>query len=396
MIIKPKIRSNFFANAHPLGIEETLKTQFEEASMLAPFKGPTNVLIIGGSSGYGLASRITLALNGNANTVNVSIESEPKGNRTGSAGFWNNLYFKKFAKNTNKTHIDISADAFLSETKESVIKTLQETIGQIDLLVYSLAAPARVDETTGKTVRSSIKTIGDSVHGHTIDIAKKTIIPLTVEPAIAQEIEDTVFVMGGSDWKAWVDALDDAQMLSEGFKTISYTYIGGETTRPIYRGGTLGKAKEHLEHTAKIMNASLSQEYHGEALVASSKAVVTKASVFIPQMSIYASCVFDVMNEKGINETTVQHKHRLFYDMVYGKKRKTDAAGRIRIDHLEMREDVQEDTLSLMQTHKDDTLFTLDGTKQFLRETYTMNGFGYDTIDYEKPVDIEALLNKLD
>ena len=392
MIIKPKIRSNFFANAHPLGVKETLSKQFDEALASPNYNGPTNVLIIGGSSGYGLASRITLAINGGANTVNVSLESQPKNTRSGSAGFWNNHYFKQFAQKTHKAHLDVDGDAFLSSTKQTVIKKLKETIGQIDLLIYSLAAPARVDESTNKTVRSAIKTIGEDISGHTIDIAKKTIVPLHVEAATNKEIDDTVFVMGGSDWKAWVEALDEASLIAEGFKTIAYTYIGGDTTHKIYRGGTLGKAKADLEHTSKLLHASLSQEHHGEALVASSKAVVTKASVFIPQMPIYASCLFEVMQNQGLHETIVEHKHRLFHDMVYGKKRHVDASGRIRVDHLEMRADVQEETLALMEKHSDSSLFNLEGTKLFLQEAYTMNGFGHPNIDYNVAINIEQLL----
>lgn len=391
MIIKPKIRGNFFTNAHPYGCEAFVKNQIEEAKQLPSFDGPKNVLVIGGSSGYGLSSRIALAFAAGANTVNVSFESPPKGKRTGSAGWWNNIFFQRHAKATGNVHKDFIGDAFLRSIKVDVADYLKTKLGKIDLLVYSLAAPSRTNETTGERVQSSLKTVGEPVEGHTVDLANRRLTSVRVEPATKQEIEDTVYVMGGDDWHQWVEVLRKSDLLAEGFKTIAYTYIGGETTRPIYRDGSIGRAKVHLEQTARAMQDTLSRTLGGEALVSSSKAVATKASVFIPQMPVYGACLYDVMIRRGTHETILEHKHRLFYDMVYGDKRIKDEAGRIRLDHREMEPDVQDETLRLMRGADEKGLFTLPGMNAFIDELYALNGFGFEHIDYDKPVDFDAL-----
>ena len=391
MIIKPSIRSNVFTNAHPLGSELFVKKQIEEAQAQEGFEGPKNVLIIGGSSGYGLASRIALAFGAGANTVNVSFESAPKGKRTGTAGWWNNIFFQKHAKDTGNIHKDFVGDAFSDAMKAQVSEYIKNHLGTVDLIVYSLAAGGRPDPETGELVRSAIKTIGEPATGKTIDIAKRKVKDLTVEPASDDEIRDTVFVMGGSDWKNWVERSDSDGVLAQGIKTISYTYVGGETTKRIYRGGTLGKAKEDLEEKARLMNKKLKADYEGEALISSSKAVVTKASVFIPQMPVYVSCLFDTMVEHAVHETILEHKYRLFKDMVYGDERIVDDAARIRIDHKEMRPQIQDKTSEMMEGISEEALLELDGTKMFFNEFYEMNGFGFEEIDYDEPVDMEAL-----
>ncbi len=394
MIIKPKIRSNVFTNCHPLGQEQYVLKQIAEAKEKDTFGNPINVLIIGGSSGYGLATRIALAFGSNANTINVCFESEPKGKRTGTAGYWNNIFFQKHTRKLNQTHKDFIGDAFSKEMKQDVIQYIKETFGKLDLVVYSLASGARKDEKSGELVRSAIKTIGETAHGKTIDIAKKTVMPLSVEPASKPEIDDTVFVMGGSDWQTWLQELSDNNALNSGVKTISYTYIGGETTQKIYRHGTLGKAKEDLEKTADALNRFLKESYDGEALISSSKAVVTKASVFIPQMPIYVSCLFDVMSKQQTHESILAHKYRLFKDMVYGNQAIQDGQGRLRIDHLEMQDATQEKTKTLMETISDEAIFDLKGTQLMLKDFYQANGFAFETIDYEQPVDIESLIKE--
>jgi enoyl-[acyl-carrier protein] reductase/trans-2-enoyl-CoA reductase (NAD+) len=391
MIIKPSIRQNFFTNSHPLGCEQNIVNQIEETKQLGTFEGPKNVLIIGGSSGYGLASRIALAFGANANTINVSFESTPRGKRTGSAGYWNNIFFQKHTEKLDTIHKDFLGDAFSSETKSLVADYIKEQGIKIDLIVYSLASGVRKNEATGETVRSQIRPLDEAVTGKTIDISKNEITEITIQPGDDVAIEDTVFVMGGGDWQDWVNYLDNKALLGKGIKTIAYTYIGSETTKDIYRGGTLGKAKEDLELKAQEMNDLLSETYNGEALVSSSKGIVSKASVFIPSMPIYVSCLFEVMTKKGTHETTLAHKHRLFKDMIYGDKRILDDNNRIRLDHLEMEEDTQNEVSKLMETIKDDTIFELNGTKMFLDEFYQINGFNYDIIDYEEEVDLEAL-----
>ena len=349
MIIKPTIRTNIFTNSHPLGCKEFVSKQIKEAKDLGSFTGPKNVLIIGGSSGYGLSSRIALAFGANANTINVSFESGPKGKRTGSAGWWNNIYFQELAEETGNTHKDFVGDAFSKEMKQQVIEYVKETFGKIDLVIYSLAAGARKNHETGEVVRSHIKAIGEPAVGKTIDLGTYDVKELVVNGANEQEILDTVYVMGGSDWFDWIDILDKNELLENNCKTISYTYIGGPTTEKIYRGGTMGHAKEDLEDKAFKLNAILNEKYNGEALISSSKAVATKASVFIPQMTIYVSCLYDVMTRNNVHESILEHKFRLFKDMVYGSNRILDSKGRIRLDHLEMDEQIQQETISLMK-----------------------------------------------
>lgn len=389
MIITPSIRTNFFTNAHPEGCKIQLQQQIDEVKQLEPYDGPKNVLIIGGSSGYGLASRISLAFAANSNTVNVSYESAPRGRRTGSAGYWNNAFFQHYANETGNLHKDFIGDAFAYETKQEVMEYIKENLGSLDLIIYSLAAGARKNHETGETVRSNIKTLGTTTVGKTIDIATMEIQELTIEPGTAQETKDTVYVMGGSDWQDWVMFMKDNGLLNDGFKTIAYTYIGGPTTEAIYRGGTLGKAKEDLEAKAYQMNDVLQKEFNGEALVSSSKAVVSKASVFIPKMPIYVACLFDVMKENKVHETILEHKHRLFKDMVYGSKRITDDEGRIRLDHLEMEASIQKQTEDLMNSLDDEGILTLPGTKTFIEEFYRINGFHIDGVDYDKDIDID-------
>ncbi len=386
MIIKPSIRSNVFLNAHPEGCKAFVHNTIQNAKQLPSFEGSKNVLIIGGSSGYGFASRVALAIGAQANTINVSYESAPSNKRTGTAGYYNNIHFQQAMHGNGQTHIDIIMDAFSPETKALACELIKKEFGQVDLVIYSLASGARPDPVTQTLIRSALKPIGQSIEGETLDVATESIKSIFLEPATEEEIKNTVFVMGGSDWESWIQKLDEEKLLAPKAKTISYTYVGSNTMDKIYRSGTIGRAKDDLEATAIRLNQLL-KSYDGEALISSSKAVVTKASVFIPGITAYIGCLFDVMKEKGIHETIVEHKHRLFKDMVYGSKRLTDATGRIRIDHYEMQEDVQKETIDKFQ---ENDILTLQGTKEFLKEFYQMNGFSFDHIDYEQDLDIDA------
>ncbi|MFA5471917.1 MAG: enoyl-ACP reductase FabV [Acholeplasmataceae bacterium] len=393
MIIKPSIRSNFFTNAHPIGIKKVIKNYIDDVKNMEKFEGPKRVLIVGGSSGYGLASRISLAYGADAHTVNVSYENEPKGKKTGSAGYWNNIFFQEFAKETKNLHKDFNGDAFSMEMKQKVLDYIKKTFGQVDLIIYSLASGARMNQETNEIVRSHIKPLDKTAYGKTIDLQSMEVIDLNIDPATEQESKDTIFVMGGSDWEDWINFFDQNNALAEGFKTVAYTYIGGPNTDAIYRKGTLGKAKEDLESKAEIMTTWLKDKYQGEALISSSKAVVSKASVFIPQMPIYVSCLFDVMTAHKLHETTIAHKYRLFKDMIYGQKRIVDDKKRIRLDHLEMDQKVQEETNRLMSSFDNQDVFLLKGTKMFINEFYNINGFKVEGINYDEEVDIDELIN---
>jgi enoyl-[acyl-carrier protein] reductase/trans-2-enoyl-CoA reductase (NAD+) len=392
MLIKPSLRSNFFTNSHPMGIKKNMENLIAEVITYPKFDGPKNVLILGGSSGYGLASRISLAYGSNSNTINVSFERAAKSNQSGSAGYWNNVFFRYFTKDNSQLHMDFNGDAYSLEMKQQVLAYVKEHYGTIDLIIYSLASGRRNNPKTGNVVNSSIKPLGKSVVGKTLDIANMQVVELTLDPATEQETKDTVYVMGGSDWKDWIDFFDQHKALSKNFKTISYTYIGGKNTDEIYRSGTLGKAKEDLEQAAFQMNPMLKEKYQGEALISSSKSVVSKAGVFIPQMPIYVACLFDVMKAHNVHETTLEHKYRLFKDMVYGNKRILDEKGRLRLDHQEMQDDIQNETQKLMNSLDDQSILDLNGTKEFLKEFYQINGFNMDGVDYDKDVDLDQLI----
>ncbi len=396
MIIKPMIRSNVHIAAHPTGIEKSVAEMIDWVKTQGNFKTDAkNVLIVGGSSGYGFGSRCALAFGAGANTINVSFEAAPQGKRTGSAGWWNNVFFQQAAEAAGLEYKDFVGDAFSNDTKELVANYIKETCGKIDLLVYSLASGVRTNQNTGELVRSSLKPLGKSIEGKTIDIAKGSIIDLTVEAGTQQEIDDTVYVMGGDDWQLWVNFLAEKGLLSEKCKTIAYTYIGAESMSDIYRAGTIGKAKEDLEKTANELNNMLSTKFGGEALISVSKAVATKASVFIPGMPIYGCILFDEMIKKGTHETVVEHKYRLFKDMVYGSKRLVDEKGRIRLDSFEMQNDIQENTLKRMRILENDQieLLKLEGAKEFIGDFYKMNGFEIENVDYNADVDMEYYSN---
>ena len=391
MIIKPSIRGNIFTNSHPIGCQHYVEGLIKEAKTLPSFQGPKKVLIIGGSSGYGLSTRVTLAVNAKADTINVSFESRPKADRTGSAGWWNNIYFQKALAGTNNIHKDFVGDAFSQDMKQQVKDYIKKTFGKLDLIVYSLAAGARQNPATGELVRSSLKTIGEPASGKTIDIGDMQIKDITVTPATEQEIKDTVFVMGGSDWLDWVQQLVKENLLNEGAKAISYTYIGSKNNAKIYRDGTIGRAKDDLEAAGVQIDQLLKTKLKGEGLISVSKAVVSKASVFIPKIAFYVSTMFEVMKKHKVHESTLQHKHRLFKDMVYGQQRLVDEKNRIRIDHYEMQANIQTEIDAMARQYENDTIFQLAGTKQFIDEFHHIHGFKIPTVNYDADVNMDAL-----
>ena len=275
--------------------------------------------------------------------------------------------------------------------KQQVKDYIQKTFGKLDLIVYSLAAGARQHPGTGELVRSSLKTIGEPASGKTIDIGDMKIKDITVTPATEQEIKDTVFVMGGSDWLDWVQQLVKENLFNEGAKAISYTYIGSKNNAKIYRDGTIGRAKDDLEAAGVQINELLKTKLKGEGLISVSKAVVTKASVFIPKIAFYVSTMFDVMKKHHVHESTLQHKHRLFKDMVYGQHRLVDEKNRIRIDHYEMQPNIQTEIDDLSKQYDNENIFNLAGTKQFIDEFHHIHGFRIPTVNYDADVNMDAL-----
>jgi enoyl-[acyl-carrier protein] reductase/trans-2-enoyl-CoA reductase (NAD+) len=371
-----------------------VKRQIDYVKEQGPFPGPKKALIVGGSSGYGLASRIALAYGCQTETVNVSFEIPPKGpSKTGTAGWWNNVYFQQFAREAGLSCKDFVGDAFSQEMKDQVLTYLKENMGKIDLLIYSLASNRRTDPKDGITYSSVLKSVGEPVRGYTIDINHLSLKEEVMEAATDEEIRHTIKVMGGEDWQWWVEMLKEADLLEEGFKTIAYTYLGSEATYTIYGDGTIGQAKKHLEATARKMNDELAQSVHGEALISSSKAIVTKASIYIPIFPVYGAVLYKVMKEKGTHEGEIEQKYRLFKDMIYGPHRITDEKGRIRPDNLEMEPDVQAEVAALMKTVNNDNVREQTDIEGFVEDFLKINGFCFDTVDYEADVDLDELAN---
>jgi enoyl-[acyl-carrier protein] reductase / trans-2-enoyl-CoA reductase (NAD+) len=391
--IKPVLKGNIARAAHPIGCKASVKEQIEFVKENDRYNGPKKALVLGASSSYGLASRISLAFGSQADTIGVSFErgiTSPE--QTGTAGWWNNIFFKQEAERAGLLAKNFIGDAFSTEMKNKVIQYIKEEFGgKIDILVYSLASPKRIDPQTGAVYTSCIKSIGEEVRDYSINLEKQEIFEQVVEPATEQEIADTVKVMGGEDWELWVEALMEAGVLATGFKTVLYSYLGPDITRPFYSGGTLGQAKAHAAETSERMNEMLQETLNGESVICVSKAVTTKASAVIPILPVYASALYKVMLEKGLHETPIMHKHRFFRDMLYGEKREYDENGYLRPDSWELREDVQTEVKAIIDRVTPENFKELTAVDVFTKEFLQLNGFLIDGVNYDEELDLEAL-----
>ncbi len=388
MIIKPRIRGFICTTAHPKGCAANVDAQIATVKANGRIAdGAKNALILGASGGYGLASRIVAAFGCGAATIGVSFEKAPADSRTGTAGWYNNHAFAARAKAAGLYARNFDGDAFSDEMKANVIAAIKADLGQIDLLVYSLASPVRAHPKTGVLHRSVIKPLGNVHHIKTLNVDKGIVHEVDLEPATAEETAHTVAVMGGEDWEMWVDALRTAGVLAKGFRTVAYSYIGTELTWPIYWEGTLGKAKEDVDRAAAALRKRLSS-VPGDARVAALKAVVTQASTAIPVVPLYASLLLKVMKEQGVHEDCIDHIDRLFRAQLYGKKpAPLDDAGRIRLDDLELAASVQDEVnrrWPLAATENIATLGDLDG---FRADFLKIFGFGLPGVDYEEDLD---------
>jgi enoyl-[acyl-carrier protein] reductase/trans-2-enoyl-CoA reductase (NAD+) len=382
MVIKPRIRGFICTTAHPPGCAASVRSQIDYVRWRGEIDGPRNALIVGCSAGYGLASRIVAAFGAGTSTIGVSYEKAPSGNRTASAGWYNNRAFDAEARAAGLLSESIDADAFADATKEKVVERLRQSTGPIDLLVHSVAAPVRTDPATGQTYRSAIKPIGAPVRMKSLNVERAEVHDVELVPASDDEIHGTVKVMGGEDWERWVAALAAARLLAPGFRTLAYTYIGSELTWPIYWQATLGRAKEDLDRAAGAMRAA-----GHDARVAVLKAVVTQASTAIPVVPLYSSILFRVMKDWGLHEDCIAHIDRLFRMQVYGRgPLRLDEAGRIRVDDIELRGDVQAEVkrrFAAVDTANVRELADIDG---FRRDFLRVFGFEVPGIDYEADV----------
>ena len=387
MVIEPKVRGFICVTTHPTGCEANVKSQIDYVkSQPAVADGPKKVLVIGASTGYGLASRISAAFGSGAATLGVFFEKPGTEKRPGSAGWYNTAAFTKFATEAGLYARNVNADAFSDECREQVIKMIKEDLGQVDLVVYSLASPVRKVPSTGEVVRSCLKPIGKPYVSTAIDTNKDTIIEATVEPATDEEVQNTVTVMGGQDWELWMNALKGAGVLAEGCKTVAYSYIGTEITWPIYWHGALGKAKEDLDRAALAIRESL-QDVKGDARVAVLKSVVTQASSAIPVMPLYIALCFRVMREQGIHESVIEHIYRMFATSLYGVKApEIDAAGRVRMDSWELRDSVQLKCKDLWGKVTTENLKEITDYEEYKHEFLQLFGFEVDGVDYSADV----------
>lgn len=388
MVIKPRVRGFICTTAHPVGCAAIVQQHIDwERRRPAAAGGPRRVLVVGGSGGYGLASRIVSAFGYGAATLCLSFEKEPDPEKTGTAGWYNNAAFDRAAAAHGLYARSFNGDAFADDTKSRIGDAIRDDLGQIDLLVYSLGAPVRTDPESGVQYRSAIKPVGAPVHIKSLHVEKGVVGEVDLAPATDEEIAATVKVMGGEDWERWVAQLQARGLLAPGFRTAAYTYIGSKLTWPIYWEGTLGRAKEDLDRAATALRAAL-QPIGGDASVAVLKAVVTQSSSAIPVVPLYMALLFKVMKANGTHEDCLRHIDRLFRDMLYGghASAHTDDRGRLRVDDLELREDVQAEVLRRWQIVSTETLPELGDLDGYKSDFLRIFGFGVEGVDYDADV----------
>ncbi|MCE2593712.1 trans-2-enoyl-CoA reductase family protein [Motilimonas cestriensis] len=393
MIIKPKIRGFICTTTHPVGCDANVAQQIANTKAKGPIKnGPKKVLVLGSSAGYGLSSRIAAAFGSGAATLGVCFEKPGTEKKPGSAGWYNSAAFDKYAKEAGLYAKTINGDAFSNEAKAKVIELIKQDLGEIDLVVYSLASPVRKMPETGEVVRSSLKPIGQTYTSTAIDTNKDTIIEASVEPATDEEVANTVTVMGGQDWELWIEALAEAGVLAKGVQTVAYSYIGTEITWPIYWHGALGKAKEDLDRASAELNKKLAA-VDGAAYVSVLKSVVTQASAAIPVMPLYLAIVFKTMREQGIHEGCMEQIQRLFDSRLYkedGSAPETDDSNRLRLDDWELRDSVQDVCKAMWPQITTENLFELTDYQLYKDEFLKLFGFGVDGVDYDADVATEV------
>lgn len=383
MIIEPRMRGFICLTAHPKGCEQNVKNQIEYVKSKGKINGPKRVLVIGASTGFGLASRITSAFGSDAATIGVFFEKAPAEGKTASPGWYNSAAFEVEANKAGLYAKSINGDAFSNEVKQQTIDMIKADLGQVDLVVYSLASPVRQHPVTGVLHRSTLKPIGSTFTNKTVDFHTGNVTSVSIEPANEEDIANTVVVMGGEDWSMWLDALKGAGVLAEGATTVAYSYIGPEVTEAVYRKGTIGRAKDHLEATAFEITDKLA-DIKGKAYVSVNKALVTQASSAIPVIPLYISLLYKIMKAEGIHEGCIEQIQRLFSERLYaGHVVPTDDKGRIRIDDWEMRTDVQEKIAKLWGESTTETLVELGDLAGYKQDFLNLFGFGFAGVDYQ-------------
>ena len=392
MIVKPRIKGFVCITSHPQGCMAAVREQVEiaKANLLREGKSPKRVLVIGASTGYGLSSRITAAFSSGADTLGVYFERSPKPDKPASAGYYNSLAFNKLAEGLDSVHLDINGDAFSQTCKLEVLERAKEMGGAFDLVIYSLASPRRTDPESGENYRACLKPIGAVYRNKTLDTDKEEVKEITIDPASPDEIESTRKVMGGEDWKLWTEFLLEENLLAEGCVNLAYSYIGPAVTQPIYRNGTIGRAKEDLEGTASELTDLMQCKCGGNAYVSVNKAVVTQASSAIPVVPLYVSLLFKIMRKMGTHEGCIEQIVRMFNDRLYSEKDEipVDEKNRIRLDDWEMDPKVQEEVINAWSSINTENLNELTNFKEYQSEFLKLFGFGLDGVNYDEDVDL--------
>jgi enoyl-[acyl-carrier protein] reductase / trans-2-enoyl-CoA reductase (NAD+) len=391
-IVKRRSRGFVCVNAHPEGCRRNVERWVAGIHNIIPAgsTGPKNVLVVGASTGYGLASRIAAAWGYGAKTLGVFFERPPDGDKTATAGYYNTAAFHSLATKDGLFSASINGDAFSDEVKHRAVEVLRNQMAPVDLVIYSLASPKRTDPRTGQVHNSVLKPVGQAYSNRTIELDSGKVLNVTLEPANENEIADTVAVMGGDDWRRWMDLLLSEKLLAPGARTLAYSYIGPEATWPIYRDGTIGQAKKDLERAANELDAKLAGQLGGNAWISVNKAVVTQASAAIPVVPLYLSLLLKVMKEKNLEEGPLEQMRRMFTDFLCAVEPMVlDSSRRLRLDDREMRDDVQAGVASLWNQVNTENLREISDFGEFQREFRQLFGFEVDGVDYEQPTETD-------
>ena len=394
MVIRPRIRGFVCVTAHPHGCAAHIQEQIDYVTRHGPVKGgPKNVLVIGASTGYGLASRITAAFGSGAKTLGVFYERPSDEDRPATPGWYNSIAFTHAARAAGLYAANLNGDAFTDDLKRQALELIRREMGPIDLVVYSLASPRRIHPRTGVVHRSVLKPVDSTYTNKTVDPDTGIVSEITIEPATEQEIADTIAVMGGEDWEMWMQALDEAGLIAPGATAMAYSYIGPEVTWPVYRNGTIGLAKNDLERAARRIDALLKVNGYGRAFISVNKALVTQASSAIPVVPLYIAILYRVMKAKGTHEGCIEQIRRLFATQLYdGSALAFDEAGRVRIDDWEMRPDVQAAIAPIWTQVSTENLEAITDIAGYREEFLKLFGFGLPGIDYNADVEPHILM----
>jgi enoyl-[acyl-carrier protein] reductase/trans-2-enoyl-CoA reductase (NAD+) len=394
MIIKPRVRGFMCITTHPTGCEVNVKNQIDYIKSQCAIDSPKRVLVIGSSTGYGLAARITAAFGSGASTLGIFFEKPGTDRKPGTAGWYNSAAFHKQAEAEGLYAKSINGDAFSTEIKEKAIATIKEDLGQVDLVIYSLAAPRRQHPITGEVFNSTLKPVGKNISMRGINTDKEEIQEFSMEAASQQEIDDTVAVMGGEDWQMWMDALAEAGVLADGAKTTAFTYIGEKITWDLYWDGTIGQAKKDLD--ARVIGIREKLAAHGgDARVAVLKGVVTQASSAIPIMPLYLAMLFKEMKQRGTHEGCIEQLYRLFTQCLYSDSPRTDEEGRLRVDELEMDPKVQAAVAEAWSEISTENLISSTDFRGYKQDFLNLFGFDVDGVDYQADVDPQVEISNL-